>query len=157
MVELDKSNLIQQENYQRSSYYIKIELDRIDVKSVTATIKDSKNNTILNYSHNEYDLEHLKSKREFKDLTEPRKRKIEGLLKEANPKKKISLLTTSEQHLKIGEYKFIDNAELIYKATVEMLYNLRNALFHGEIVPNKDTNKVYEAAYRLMRQLVMEL
>lgn len=58
MVELDKSNLIQQENYQRSSYYIKIELDRIDVKSVTATIKDSKNNTILNYSHNEYVVVH---------------------------------------------------------------------------------------------------
>lgn len=58
-------------------------------------------------------------------------------------------------YLKYNQH--IVKTQPIYKATLEIIYNLRNALFHGEIAPDKDTNKVYEAAYRVMRQLVIGL
>ena len=35
-----------------------------------------------------------------------------------------------------------------------MLYSLRNALFHGQIIPNKDTNLVYEPAYKILKMLI---
>ena len=37
---------------------------------------------------------------------------------------------------------------------IEVLYNLRNALFHGEINPNGDANKVYGAAYHILRSVI---
>ena len=156
MVELDKRNLTQNYSNRNISYHVHIELERVGIKRVTATVKNS-SKTLLCYTHNEYDLAHFNCDKGFKYLSDSQKRKINGIFEEANPRKKISLLTKSEPYLKIGEYQFVDNEDLIYKATLEIIYNLRNALFHGEIAPDKDTNKVYEAAYRVMRQLVIGL
>ena len=33
-------------------------------------------------------------------------------------------------------------------------YNLRNSLFHGELIPNKEANKIYGAAYKILRELI---
>ena len=157
MVELKRNNSPRHDEHRKIKYYVSFNLNRVDIREVTATITDSKGNNLLNYQHSDYDLEHLESDKKFNGLSDLQQRKIKGLLEEANPKKKISLLTTSEPCLRIGNYQFINNDELIFKATIEILYNLRNALFHGEIVPNKETNKVYEQAYRIMRQLVINL
>ena len=35
--------------------------------------------------------------------------------------------------------------------------NLRNVLFHGEIVPDNETNKVYEPAYHILYTLIQAL
>jgi hypothetical protein len=37
---------------------------------------------------------------------------------------------------------------------IEIMFNLRNALLHGEINPNGDANKVYGAAYHLLRRVI---
>ena len=53
-----------------------------------------------------------------------------------------------------GRFYFVPNAVKVAQGLIEVLYNLRNALFHGEINPNGDANKVYGAAYHLLRRVI---
>ena len=52
---------------------------------------------------------------------------------------------------------FKNDLELIAKATITVIYNLRNSLFHGQLVPNRNTQLVYEPAYHILRMLVTSL
>ena len=53
-----------------------------------------------------------------------------------------------------GQIMFIKNSENIAKGIIEVIYNLRNSLFHGELIPNKEANKIYGAAYKILRELI---
>ena len=53
------------------------------------------------------------------------------------------------------EQVFRDNNTIVYKAFIEIIYLLRNALFHSEIDPaNNETKISYEKAYWLLRDFV---
>ena len=41
----------------------------------------------------------------------------------------------------------------ILKGALKQAYSMRNMLFHGEIVPDPQTNRTYEPAYHLVRHL----
>lgn len=56
--------------------------------------------------------------------------------------------------IECGRFYFIPDSTCVSQGLVEVFYNLRNALFHGEINPNKDANKVYGAAYHLLRRVI---
>lgn len=52
----------------------------------------------------------------------------------------------------------IEEVFIIYKAFIEIIYLLRNALFHSEINPNNNETKMaYEKAYWLFRDFVKQL
>lgn len=56
--------------------------------------------------------------------------------------------------IECGRFCFMPDATCVSQGLIEVFYNLRNALFHGEINPNKDANKVYGAAYHLLRRVI---
>ncbi len=75
--------------------------------------------------------------------------------KEINPKVYVSLLCDNEECCVIlGEYKFTSDKEALFAGLIEILYCLRNMLFHGELVPDKTTNSTYEPAYHILRRLM---
>jgi hypothetical protein len=47
----------------------------------------------------------------------------------------------------------VNNREAIFAGLVEILYSMRNLLFHGELVPDPEANRTYEPAYHLLRHL----
>ena len=49
--------------------------------------------------------------------------------------------------------KFTDNKKLISRSHIEILYQLRNALFHGEVTPN-EVQTVYQPAYLVLKQII---
>lgn len=54
-----------------------------------------------------------------------------------------------------AEQVFKDNNIIVYKAFIEIIYLLRNALFHSEIDPTNNETKIsYEKAYWLLRDFV---
>lgn len=56
--------------------------------------------------------------------------------------------------IECGRFYFVPDAVCVAQGLIEVLYNLRNALFHGEINPNGDANKVYGAAYHILRSVI---
>lgn len=53
-----------------------------------------------------------------------------------------------------GDAIFVPEPPRVFSALVDILYGLRNALFHGSITPNQQHNEIYEPAYHLVMRLV---
>jgi hypothetical protein len=105
-----------------------------------------------------FNINELKAHDDFGGLSTTQQNNIEACYKEINPRKPMNLLTKDEDNcIEMGTIKFIDDVETLCKGIIEVLYGLRNALFHGEIIPDKDTNKVYEPAYHILNALIQAL
>lgn len=158
ILEIDKSNLLRTETYRKYQYYINIELEdrSAKVKCVQVTVKNA-TSTSLNYRHNSFDAEHLNIQANTK-LTVAQKEYLIPLFNQCNPRKINSLIVGEhEEYMKIGEYCFKKDEGRLFSALVEILYSLRNGLFHGEIVPDKHSSKVYKYAYEVLKNLLDQI
>jgi hypothetical protein len=72
------------------------------------------------------------------------------------PRRVISVLPAhgSQGVLRFGTTNFIQDPEKIFSALIDVIYNLRNALFHGSITPNEQHNEIYEPAYHIVMRFV---
>ncbi len=154
--ELDRSCLTQTQSYNGIAYYVKLTLSHGQITQVQATVRNSAGTTILNYNHAAYDFGHFVLDSQYQRLSKSQQNYVNDIFKKANPKKPVSLMITnpSDPHIKIGQFMFIHDNEKLFKALIEILYSLRNVLFHGQIIPDKNTNKVYEPAYKVLRMLI---
>ena len=85
-------------------------------------------------------------------LSDAQKRTLDGFLNESKPIH--NLLDYQGDHLVIGSFNFINNTNLIARAIIEILYQLRNGLFHGEITPDSETQPVYQPAYLILKSII---
>ena len=154
--EIDRNCLEQRGTHNNIHYYVKIDLNQgATVSRAIATVINSRRTNLLNYSHPEYNIDHLKEDTSFVRLSNQQRSYIEGYFHAANPRKPQQLLTNSSDNtLHIGQYNFVNDQTLVYKSIIEMLYSLRNVLFHGQIIPNQETNQVYEPAYKVLKMIV---
>jgi hypothetical protein len=77
---------------------------------------------------------------------------IQSYINEMSPY--VDLLNTKSSSLTIGNFKFVNDINLLSRCIIEILYQLRCVLFHGEIIPDKKTQKVYEPAYHILKMLI---
>ena len=98
------------------------------------------------------------------------KKGIENCLKDIDPHKKISIVADlkiaqgrkfrqpkNSITIKEGKLYFRNNIEDVSKAIIQILYELRCKLFHGEIEPNNANLGIYEQAFYIQRMLIKEL
>ena len=85
-------------------------------------------------------------------LSGAQKRTLRGFLEVSTPIH--NLLDYGSDPLEVGPYNFINNTNLIARAIVEILYELRNALFHGDITPRLESQRVYQPAYLILKSLI---
>lgn len=158
VIEMDKTCLIQEALYKGIKYYVHLTLTKKEITKVLATVVNGAKRTLLNYNHIEYNLAHLRADRAFGKLSRVQNSFLEQKFNDSNPFKPVNLLSVNlADSIKVGQYHLINDPILIYKGVIEMLYNLRNVLFHGQIIPNKDINTVYEPAYKILRMIVQGL
>ena len=121
---------------------------RIEIK----LLKQSDQTVIFEFTQDEYNLNELTAHPPFQRLPVTRKEKIIASYQGIIPFKTISWLANSgEDHIEIGAYKFKNDADGLAAAIIENIYQMRCLLFHGELVPKKDYNLVYEPAYRIVK------
>ena len=74
-----------------------------------------------------------------------------------------SKFDSPDHYYDCGVYKFVRVAEntnpgfFITASLIEVLYQLRNLLFHGQISPSPETQPLYQNAYLIMRMLIQKL
>lgn len=126
-------------------------------------IKNKAGNAIFHLSQNDYNIEDLKNNADFINKVNPN---YQSLLLDCYNQVCPYLhanftigydVNDSSSFIECGSYKFINEPENIAKGIIEILYNLRNSLFHGELIPNEDANRVYGAAYRILFELIQPL
>lgn len=156
VVELDRANLVITEDYNGIHYHVTITINQGEIQTLLATVKNAANANLMVYSHTTFDITHLRANAQYIALSQVQKSTIESYLNRANPRKPVCLLTNDAPPncIEIGQFKLLNDEGLIFKAVIEMLYGLRNKLFHGDLTPSQEANKVYEAAYRILKQIV---
>lgn len=72
------------------------------------------------------------------------------------PWKYMNLLAeASEQDpIEMDSYSFVNDDQAIFAGLIDILYGMRNLLFHGELVPDAEANRTYEPAYHLLRHFL---
>jgi hypothetical protein len=128
-------------------------------KDIELEISDQNGN--IKFTHRQvasYDFSEIEALQDYKSLTDIRKSNLKVCYKEIDPRKPENLLTRDAQKaIEIGNFHFTEDIEKIAKAIIEMLYLLRNALFHGELIPDHNAQRVYEPAYHILKTLVESL
>ena len=87
-------------------------------------------------------------------LSDSMQKTLIAFLKESSPIHNI-LAGTKEDCIKIENFQFINNQNLIVRTIIEILYQLRNTLFHGEITPTPQIQKTYEPAYLILKRIIL--
>lgn len=161
---------VEQDNYNCHHFFVKVVSENEVISIVQSTITKKEK---LKKTQSKYDINELKSMDEFLNLSNTNQFKLIDCYQRVNPfvmknftptfprevetknpKKRSEL---EKPYYDCGNYKFIKEPENLAKGLIEILYNLRCSLFHGEIVPNKDANQVYGAAYRILYALIQSL
>ena len=165
-------NLIENREIGHNKYYLK-RTDGTYLGEVTEMKvilkRRNDNQTIFHYTHTEYDLQHLQSYTDFQSLSNTRKEQIRLLFQELEPIKIDTLLENNRSESPINYYQ-CDSYTLrrdaantscyaiyVVKALIEILYQLRNVLFHGELVPNNGAQKVYKEAYFVLKMILEKI
>jgi len=142
----------------RSGLKFEVTRDANNFKLIELKITDRSNNEkLLINQTNGFDIEEIRRDNQFRSLSSTQRRNLEFCYEAVNPNKPISLISNEADSLEFGNYKFVNDVNKITKGIITILYLLRNSLFHGEIIPDKNTNDVYEPAYHILHQLVKEL
>jgi len=82
--------------------------------------------------------------------------KIKNGFNSINPKKPVNIIKNNGIHIN-GTLYFENNIDLVSQVIIELIYQLRNKIFHGEINPNKNLSKTYEYGYLIQKQLISTL
>lgn len=131
-------------------------------KHTHSLIKNRKGNAIFTKTQEDYNLSELKACPDFEELKEEYKSHLLYCYEMVVPDLKRNLLsvfdaTAPNQYYMMGQFKFVKEKEYIAQGLIEIIYNMRNSLFHGELIPNKEANKIYGAAYKILRELIEAL
>lgn len=137
---------------------VKYEVRKSATDWIAEAIKISDSTVIFSHTHNKYDISNLESQADYVRLTNVRKRMMKQCFEEVNPRKPSNLLSTNARdYLQCGNIKFVNDGELLTKGLIEILYLLRNGLFHGEIIPDRQTAKIYEQAYHILKMGIEQI
>lgn len=146
------------ETFLRNTLTYEVKRNPNNHKHIELKITDKNgNNKLLLQQKNGYNLAELENDKQYQSLSPFQKKNLKSCYKEINPYKSTCLLSYGGDFIQIGSYQFIDDIDKICKGIITALYSLRNSLFHGQIIPDKETNKVYEPAYHILHKLVEEL
>jgi hypothetical protein len=125
---------------------------------IEASIYDKIGSLKFNFVTNGFNTNELIDSSAFLTLSENQRKTLKACYEEINPSKPIDLLTDDTKNcIQMGNLHFVNNQDKLFKGTIEILYKLRNVLFHGEIIPDNETNRVYEPAYQILYILIQSL
>lgn len=123
-------------------------------------IKRRDGSAICNITQDEYNIDELRTHPQLQTIKDANYiNRIINCYKQVIPFISKDLTTgfnpeNEDKYYTCGNYKFIKESENIAIALIETIYMLRNSLFHGELIPDRDANKVYGAAYQILRVLI---
>jgi hypothetical protein len=135
--------------------------ERMTNKQMKIEVKHNKRSTLaIQHTQTVFDIAGLEALPDFQSrLTAHQQGTLRQLYAQAAPNW-IENLTTHRDHdpntreIKCGAYPFFGGKDALFAGIVEVLYQMRNTLFHGELVPTKDAIACYEPAYRLVRRFL---
>ena len=91
----------------------------------------------------------------FEKLSQTQRNYLKADIEDSSPIH--NLLAPDSNPTEIGLFKFTSDKKLIARALIEILYQLRNSLFHGELTPTPEIQKAYEPAYLILKWIILRV
>lgn len=166
--EKNTTNLVDNETKRQITYFLRrTDGARLgEVTSMEIFLKDRNGHTFFTYQHAEYDWGHLQAIPAFGALSPPQQENTRLYFEYLHPIVVIDAIETNKQeapknYYPCDSYDFkrdttdnFCNGKVVVKGLIEVLYQLRNILFHGELTPNETVQPVYKNAYFLLKMLL---
>jgi hypothetical protein len=145
------------DTYNSINYHVYRQADPYRIIARVTSVK--KGAVLFQYQHQAYDWNNLSKRKDFdRKLSPTQQQQLKNHFDAIAPTVQVNLLTNDDHNCyKMGVYNFIRDEDALCSKIIDVLYSLRNTLFHGEITPDKDTNKVYESAYHILYTLIQAL
>lgn len=122
---------------------------------VTLEMTATKTSTAFSLSQPSHDRKALEDEPTFRALKVEQRSTFLALHESVAPRKVMSVLAEhGAACLRYGNTDFIRDPDKVFSALIDVIYNLRNALFHGSITPNEQHNEIYEPAYHIVMRFV---
>lgn len=147
-------------------------LPKTSPRWIFEVIKNKTSVTIHRIALYKCSLTELHRNTDYKEIGNGKiKSKIEECLNEINPKKTISIVlkpnvngdgsySKPKNCITIDDNKnlyFTNDTDKISKSIIQIIYDLRCKLFHGELDPTNANLGIYEQAFYIQRMLIKEL
>jgi hypothetical protein len=154
-----ETNPVTSEIFPFRRWLYKVELTRIaNSININSLITNSGGITQYTYNQSKFDFEnlsiHISSN---SSLTISQRDCLLKTYQKINPNKPISLISSNRQGIQAGSIFLINDKEKLAKGLIEIIYKLRNILFHGELIPTNDNKKVYEPAFYILKTIIQSL
>lgn len=134
----------------------RVRRDYPNKSEITLEMSATKTSASFSLQLTQHDRRQIEDDSNFQALRSEHRSTLLDMFETVAPRKMVSVLAPSGQSdvLKFGDASFTNDPEKIFSALVDVIYNLRNALFHGSITPNETHNKIYEPAYHIVMRFV---
>lgn len=154
-----ETNPITSETATFRRWIYKVELTRTgNIININSLVTNSGSITQYTYNQSKFDVDALSiDAHQNSSLTQNQRNYLLNIYQKINPKKPTNLLSLNRQGIQAGNVIFINDPEKLVKGLLEVMYKLRNILFHGELIPNNDNKKVYEPAFYILRTIIQSL
>jgi hypothetical protein len=130
------------------------------LREIACEILDKSKKTVRkDRVHGEWSDEDFQQTDFFLNISAAHQERMLECYREIRPTLKISLIADglSSTVLKLGGVKFVSDRNLVFGGLIDVLYGMRNALFHGAVTPDTTSNYTYEPAYHLLRKLIKQV
>lgn len=141
-------NILFNDQYNGIQYFIKA----IDAEKFTFTVGRKQSNSFL--------FENLETELASSKISVPQQSKVRSIITEHVQSYTINLSSEIEKLKNLNSLnpsEINELSEKLFKGFVEIIYKLRNALFHSEVEPNIDVMRVYKFAYFILRKIIKEI
>lgn len=141
-------------NERRYGYHFVVERQpngnmRVEVTNRVGTV-------VLGNSHSRHDFAAIEALPSYGQLSTNLQGYLRGLYHEegVKPKLIVNLAAGTAAPIRCGSFEFRCTPDFLFAGLVEVVYSMRNTLFHGELNPTKDSNACYEPAYYIVRRFL---
>lgn len=106
------------------------------------------------FEQDDWDQDELFTYEQFTKLSETRRTVLQTTYIAADPCPLLNLMAGDADDLPIGNITFRCSEKELFSGLVRVLYDMRNSLLHGELVPNETALRCYEPAYWLLKDFL---
>lgn len=154
-----ETNPVTSETLTFRQWIYKVELTRTgNVTNINSLVTNSGGTTQYTYNQSKFNISNIISHIDsHSNLTQNQRKCLLDTYQKINPKKPTSLISLNRHGIEAGNIFLINDVEKLVKGLIEIIYKLRNILFHGELIPTPDNKKVYEPAYYILKTLIQSL
>lgn len=150
------ANLNRDEQMTKWNRNFRVRRDHPNRCEVTLELSATASRSAFSLTLPEHDRRLLEDAPLFQALELRQQAEFRPMFESVAPRKIMSVLAPvgSPDLLTFSSTNFINDPNKVFSALVDVIYSLRNALFHGSITPNDQHNEIYEPAYHIVMRFV---